>query len=310
MKIFHIIVLLISGLVIISCNSKLRTSSVDNDGSISNPPEVEKKPPNIPKNNLKTSNKTRIKPRLAYQKNHQLFSFHGGFESNNLTGFDFSWLKVKKAISIVNKPVRKGSGALLVTLARNQAMYSKGKRSELAVPYTFEIGKSYWFGISIYIPLNWKEDFKGEVLTQWFATRDKHLGEKGRSPSLAIRIKKNKWHITNRWDQKPLTIKNSGNKKTLYSTPFKGGIWTDWAIFVKWSWKKDGIVRIYLNKKLVAEKSGPNTYNDQKGPIMKFGIYKAPWNKPSTPSAVKHRMVYFDEIHIKMGNSNLNSVSP
>ncbi len=235
--------------------------------------------------------------------------FASGFE-RGLEHFDMGWLRVKSAVSITKRFHRAGAHGLHVTLSRNQLMYSKGKRSELALPVGFEQGSAYWYGISILLPKRWKEDTKGEVLVQWFARRDKELGEKGRSPALAIRTKGKKWYVTQRWDHRPLTPHNSGKKGTLFSSPFQRGVWTDWAFFVRWSHQEDGEVRVYMNQKLVAQRRGPSTYNDRRGPIMKFGIYKPPWNTPQTPSAVSFREAYFDEVYAARGEAGLWGVSP
>jgi Polysaccharide lyase len=236
--------------------------------------------------------------------------FFDDFESKTLKKWNFKWLKLKSSAKIVNSPVRFGKFALEVSLRRDDPMFSKGKRSELAIPGYFHMGKEYWYGLSVYIPVAWKEDFKSEVLTQWFATRDKHLGEKPRSPSLALRIKKDYWIITNRYDPKPLSIKNSAPKRKLWKGKFKRGIYTDWVFHVKWSFKDDGFINIYKNRVLIRSFKGPNTYNDIVGPIMKIGIYKAPWNNPEAPSNVSKRLIYFDEIKIADKNGNLNLVSP
>lgn len=232
------------------------------------------------------------------------------FESGTLEGWDLSWLHLKSSARVVSRPARSGRRALEITLRRTDPMRSKGKRSELAVPYIFQIGKSYWYGFSVFLPGDWKEDFEPEVVVQWFATRDRHLGERPRSPSLALRVKKADWIITNRWDPSPLTVGNTAPKEKLYKGPYRKGVWTDWVFHVRWSFKPDGLVQVYRNGTKVVEKRGPNTYNDVKGPIMKIGVYKSPWNDPKAPSAVSSRLLFFDEIRIGTERAGYRAVAP
>jgi hypothetical protein len=236
--------------------------------------------------------------------------FVGDFEQGTLKGWDLSWLHLKTSARVVASPVRHGQHAVEISLRRSDPMASKGKRSELKVPYTWHLGRSYWYGFSVFLPNQWKEDFKSEVVVQWFATRDRHLGERPRSPSLALRIKKTYWIITNRFDPNPLTLGNTAPKVKIFKGPYRKGVWTDWVFHVRWSFESGGLVEVFKNGRKVAERRGPNTYNDVRGPIMKIGIYKSPWNDPKALSAVSSRLLYFDEIRIGTEKAGRNGVSP
>lgn len=255
----------------------------------------------------------RPKPRIAFIKPHfikgpLLFSYD--FESSSLDDWDMSWLFLKSSAKVVPKPVRCGKRALWIRLRRADPMRSKGKRSELAVPYVFSLAKDYWVGFSVFLPEDWKEDFQGDVVTQFFATEDRHLGERPRSPALALRIKKGSWVITNRYDPSPVTVSNSAPQRIVWQGRFRRRTWTDWAFHLRFSFKEDGLIEVYKNKKLLTSARGPNTYNDEVGPIMKMGVYKAPWNDPSTPSATSIRVIYFDEVRIGTFEADLAKVSP
>ena len=52
------------------------------------------------------------------------------------------------------------------------------------------------------------------------------------------------------------------------------GAWTDWVFHVKWSYGPDGVLEVWKNSQKIVTKSGPNTFNDARGPYMKMGIYK------------------------------------
>jgi hypothetical protein len=243
--------------------------------------------------------------------------FSVGFEKNQpLSRFDLSWLHNRWAAKLVSSPVRAGKKALEVSLRRSDEMASKGKRAEIAVPFTYRHQKGYWYGFSVYLPQSWKPDFQGDVVAQWFANHDREIGEKGRSPALALRIRKHKWFVTGRYDVKRLTVGNSGKKVRIYKTRYERGRWTDWAFFVRWSYRKgapkalQGLVEVYKDGKKVASRRGPNTYNDQRGVVLKLGVYKAPWNDPATPSDVKERLLYLDEVRVGLAGAGLKAVSP
>ncbi|MFH2010594.1 MAG: polysaccharide lyase [bacterium] len=236
--------------------------------------------------------------------------FQDDFEAGHLKRWSFRWLFLRTSARIVATPVRHGKGALEVTLRRSDPMRSKGKRSELMVPGHFDLGKEYWYGFSVYLPKDWQEDFQGEVVTQWFATRDRHLGERPRSPSLALRIKKRSWIVNNRWDPNPLSVGNTAPKEKLYKGDYERGVWTDWVFQVHWSYRRDGLVRVWKNGRVVATKRGPNTYNDRVGPVLKLGLYKAPWNKPETPSTVSARRIFFDEVRVGGREAGYRGVAP
>lgn len=236
--------------------------------------------------------------------------FVDGFESGKLDRWSFRWLRRRESARIVSAPVRSGKRALEISLRRNDPMFSKGKRSELQVPGHYAPGKAYWYGFSVYLPQAWKEDFRAEVVAQWFATRDKDLGERPRSPSLALRIKKKHWVVTYRYDRKRLSVGNTAPKGKVYKTQYRLGRWTDWVFHVRWSAAADGLTRVWKNGRLVATRTGPNTYNDAVGPVLKIGIYKAPWNKPEARSAVSTRLLYFDEVRVGTAKAGYAGVAP
>lgn len=242
--------------------------------------------------------------------------FVADFEAGKTEGFDHSWLANRWAAKIVGDKARAGKRALEISLRRSDPMQSKGKRAELLIPYTYRHGQSYWYGFSVYLPAGWQEDYRGDVVAQFFANEDKHLGEKGRSPALALRIKKQFWYVTNRWDGRAVTPKNSAPKAKLYKARFQRGRWTDWVFHVRWAWKKalpaadEGLIEVFRDGKKVAEKRGPNTYNDRRGPSLKLGIYKAPWNDPSAESAVQERRLFFDEIRVGSEAAGYSGVAP
>lgn len=256
-----------------------------------------------------------VPPPAPLAPTHPVF-FVADFESGSVSGFDLSWLANRWAAKVVGEKARAGKRALEISLRRRDKMQSKGKRAELLVPYTYRHGKGYWYGFSVYLPQAWEEDDRGEVVAQFFANEDKELGEKGRSPALALRINKRFWYVTSRWDERVVTAKNSAPKAKLYKARYQRGRWTDWVFHVRWAWKKGlppaeaGLVEVWRDGRKVVERRGPNTYNDRRGPSLKLGIYKAPWNDPDEPSAVSERRLFLDEIRVGTEAAGYAGVAP
>lgn len=65
------------------------------------------------------------------------------------------------------------------------------------------------------------------------------------------------------------------------------GKWHDFVINVKWSYKKDGYLNVWIDNNRIVRYRGPTEYNDKLGPWFKMGIYRSP-----TPSTY---VIYHDE---------------
>ena len=79
---------------------------------------------------------------------------------------------------------------------------------------------------------------------------------------------------------------------------------------VKWSHKSDGLLEVWKDGKLVVRKTGPNTYNDKRGPFLKMGIYKPQWKSKPELSKVTKRVIYFDEVRVGDASASYEDVVP
>lgn len=194
------------------------------------------------------------------------------------------------------------------TLHRDDPLVSDGKRAELHIKKLGEIGdgRDYWYGFRTYLPADWENDHQYEVVAQWKGRRDDEAeaAEDSKSPALALRVRGKQWYITNRWDPRLITPKNSAPRATLWRNDLDIGVWTTWIVHARWSYKEDGVLEIWKDGKKVVEKRGPNTYNDGQGMYFKIGIYKPPWSDEVWfPSKVRKRVVYHDDVWIGVGAS-------
>jgi hypothetical protein len=235
------------------------------------------------------------------------------FQGGILHRFDFEsggpgpWtdfkLPTSESLAIVNDPLQPSNRVARFVLRRDDPIVSDGKRSELQIDDVGEIGTGcdYWYGFRMYLPADWEFDHEYEVLAQWKGKRDRDLGEQSKSPALALRSRGNVWYITNRWDDRAVTPANHSPNETLWQEDREAGVWTEWVVHARWSFRADGLLEIWKDGRQIVEKQGPNTYNDRRGMYFKIWVYKSPWGKPDRHSLVDRRVVYHDDVWIGVG---------
>jgi hypothetical protein len=82
--------------------------------------------------------------------------------------------------------------------------------------------------------------------------------------------------------------------------------WIDWVVHIKYSHTNTGILEVWKDgEKLINRQNTPNTYNDEKYPYFKFGVYKWEWGNAAT-----RRIIYYDEVRIGNKNSSYDEVKP
>lgn len=84
----------------------------------------------------------------------------------------------------------------------------------------------------------------------------------------------------------------------------------DFVIHIKWSYKSDGFIQVYKDGKLVVDKAGPTSRNDQGGIFFNTGIYKPKFETQPGESDVDKRILYFDEIRIGNADARYEDVAP
>lgn len=221
--------------------------------------------------------------------------FNSGFESG-FTGWKKE-LCCKHSAQIVSSPKREGNHAIKLTLYKSDP--SRWAELKLnPVPANSE----WTYRFSTFVPTNYATDTSYEIIAQWHEIPDFDLGETWRRPPLNLSIKNGRFGVSNRWDPKPVnvTFKEAGVQGWKLGKVSKGE-WTDWVFHVKWSYKSDGLLEVWKNGKLVVRKTGPNTYNDKRGPYFKIGIYKPDWKADPQKSITSQRDIYFDRVRVQKG---------
>jgi hypothetical protein len=81
-------------------------------------------------------------------------------------------------------------------------------------------------------------------------------------------------------------------------------------VHVRWSYEAAGVLQIWKNGRKVIDQTGPNTFNDAKGPYFKMGLYKG-WADPAQQSdAVDKRVLYHDQFRMGGADATYDDVAP
>ncbi|SHN04112.1 protein of unknown function [Salegentibacter salegens] len=200
---------------------------------------------------------------------------------------------------------RYGNSAGRFGIKKNDPKLYGGYRSEMAqvTSTTLEEG---WYGFSQYFPDSYISDATEEVVGQWHDQPD--IGETtARSPSNAIITGNDRIRWMIRWDS--TRIKQDNNSEGLHYIDL-GKIpknkWIDWVVHIKYSHTNTGILEVWMDGvKVIDRQNMPNSYNDEKYPYFKFGVYKWKWGTAAT-----QRVIYYDEVRIGDKNSSYEEVKP
>jgi len=206
------------------------------------------------------------------------------FEQGNLHG----WNQEKSqfySIQIVNNPVRSGNYSSRFEVRKGDMPYydrrrrRKVGRAELSEHryFTAPFNTDLWYRFSTFIPKDWPNERNRCLIAQWHGVPD--FGEEWRSPPLGIEYRFNQFYIRICYSKKRIQHGNtarSNNKTPLYRSYeyAKKGVWHDFVINVKWSYKEDGYLNVWIDNNRVVRYRGPIGYNDRVGLFFKMGIYR------------------------------------
>lgn len=197
------------------------------------------------------------------------------------------------SIQFVTDNVRAGKQAVRFEVRKGDAYVSRRKasfRAELDGRNVFKakMGEEYWYGFSMFMPIDFPVHANRLVIGQWHATHDVETDEVKRSPVLSQRYSNGIFYVKVRHSSDKVQTSNDGEKDTLYKTnSFEKSVWHDFIYHIKWSYKDDGFVEMWLDGNRVINYRGPVGYNDDEGPFFKYGIYRN--DVPET------YVIFFDE---------------
>jgi hypothetical protein len=220
----------------------------------------------------------------------------GNFESG-FTSFDREGNSL-----LVSSPVRAGKYAVRFDL-------NKGKvRNEVAGKRA-SIGRTYWYGWSLFVPKGYVTVPGKEFVTQFSKWQSPREPKWTGPANCVLKTENGKWIFRISYQKSP-TAKSIKSTSVVLG-PYERGKWTDWVMHVKWSYKPDGFVRLYQNGKLVFSRNGATYFNIAKGPYFKMGIYMGINNKNwSKHRQVVNRTIYGDEYRMGNANATFKDVAP
>jgi hypothetical protein len=218
----------------------------------------------------------------------------------------------KDAITVSKVISRKGKYSLRFEFSKSDPLQYNGYvRAELRQNFkTDETGEN-WYGFSHYLPKDFILDPVPEVIAQWHEIPDRHLGEDWRSPPISLEIKNGHYYVKVLWASNPVNTNRTKDGELFYDLgPVDKRKWTDWVFHIKFRYDSTGILEVWKNKEKILFREGPNSFNDQRFPYFKIGIYKWGWASGGKQSPESTRVVYFDEIRVGGRNANIQQVSP
>ena len=240
------------------------------------------------------------------QGSRQNLILNGDFEGNSLSQFGGKEA-LSHEIRVVTSPVRSGRHAARIEVNEDEYGEGGGKwRAELTNGKAGGANqeRERWFGFSTYLPNDWKNDSKTDIIFQIHEKPDDC--EDWRSPPLYLRVSGDKMQWQSRWDSKKCSNGNTPEGTAqIVSRPIVKGRWVDWVAHVKWSYGSDGLVEIWQDGTKIATRNGPNAYNDDREMYLKVGNYKLAWGDGLT-----QRVHYVDEVRMGNGNASYADVAP
>lgn len=203
-----------------------------------------------------------------------------------------------------------GNNGYRIELRKTDPNVNGSKRSELALMNSEKPALQRTYNFGILLPNGGAEDYAldpqgSEIIAQWHNVPDS--GEQWTTPPLALRTFKGRYVLERCWDDAAITtdsqMTSKGNRATydLGSYTADKGKFVNWTFKVKWGWtaSQNPKLEIYKDGTKVLDVAGPNTTNDQKGNLLKLGIYKWDWAQSNNTSILSTRVIYFDNVSIQ-----------
>ncbi|WP_158546246.1 polysaccharide lyase [Adhaeribacter pallidiroseus] len=194
---------------------------------------------------------------------------------------------------------RSGSRSIRLELVKDGSAI----RSELY--YNQPTTTNGWYGLSLYIPSSsWPNESNSdgwEIITQFHGTTDS--GDGKRVPPISLSVSRGRFVLTVNYSAK--RFNNEPDGKVRYDLgPAIKDKWVDFVYHIKYSYRSDGQLQLWMNGNKLVDYTGPNTYNDAANPYFKLGVYKRNWGNGSK------RVIYFDDVRMGDGNATYNDVAP
>ena len=185
--------------------------------------------------------------------------------------------------------------------------------------HRWNIFDTHWYGFSVYIPSPWQESTCWELIHQLHGSPpSSYENHWSRNPWFAIFIgnslssSPNHYGIRIRYCPVWMGESSRDDVRTGYyddsiSMLPDVGKWTDWVVQYRPDYRPNteggnGLTRVWKDGKLIVDYQGPNYDNQDRGPYVKFGLYKGDWAGGRADDPVQERSYYYDEIRVSRAN--------
>lgn len=135
-----------------------------------------------------------------------------------------------------------------------------------------KVGSEYWYHFSVFVPQDWPKT--GPVNTKLGQFHQKGEGK----PPVLFQLDDNayRFELSNPSLKQtdPMNPVRSLSNITLKPASQMRGVWTDILVHARWSRKRDGFIKVWVDGRQKVDLSGPNVDRDQ--PVyFKYGIYRS-----------------------------------
>tara|TARA_Y100000310_G_C20556198_1_gene750629 strand:- start:317 stop:1060 length:744 start_codon:yes stop_codon:yes gene_type:complete len=219
---------------------------------------------------------------------------YDGFEDEKL-GAIWSHKRFEEyAIRIQSKIKRKGKQAVQVKIKpfdkfedNKKYGWKNTERDEIREEWFLwaKEGDSYEYSFSMFLPKNFPVVPTRLVLAQWKQHDELELEDAVTNPIIALRYQDGIFRVTLQTTEEKINLFRTGKEIK--------GKWIDFKFQIRFTRKKSGFLRCWINKKQVIDYKGKTAYSKKEGyPLsgrfhFRFGLYRDLMKKPMT--------AYFDE---------------
>ncbi|MBO0145098.1 polysaccharide lyase [Agrobacterium sp. Ap1] len=135
-----------------------------------------------------------------------------------------------------------------------------------------KVGSEYWYHFSVFVPKDWPRT--GPVNTKLGQFHQKGEGK----PPVLFQLDDNAYgfELSNPSLKQtdPMNPVRPLSNITLKTASQMRGAWTDMLVHARWSTKRDGFIKVWVDGRQKVDLSGPNVDRDQ--PVyFKYGIYRS-----------------------------------
>lgn len=213
------------------------------------------------------------------------------------------------AFTLVDTPVFQGRRAARLELRDTDPMVSNGTRAEVTIVKD-AVEKEMWYSFAVLFPSEgFEKDRQTEIISQWWQSGDKHLGEANTSPATALRIKSDRFILDTGFNGGLVSrgVEPESRRK-IDLGPVTKEVWHQFVFHFVHSYQSEGLIEVWHNGNKILSHAGGNMYNNVALPKWKLGIYKWKWNEEDTTDTHR-RVLYYDNIRVGNKSTSLTAIS-